>query len=178
MSTAYLVSTGEYSYYRIRAVCLDKGEAESLAEWLGNSGGYGDGHHEVEEVDIGDGWRNGPHTDVLELRAYVYDDGEVDHRESHERWIGAPRDNNYDGPCKVTVEVGHYKRACVTVSVSGTDHERVRKVLSEQVAIAKHDWAIIMEADRLDRLRRDAEYQEWKAAHPSRPMRDYTSGSS
>lgn len=136
----WLISSGEYSDYRVAAVADTEGAAQRLVDALNDMDGLGYFPFEVDDqvafVDA-----DAPLDVVDELVVWVSlqlgTDGTIiespsNNLERHERELRvmstAPR-------CQVRLNiVDRFGLVTLTFSVRGTDHERVRKVLSERRA--------------------------------------------
>lgn len=135
-----VISSGSYSDYRVHAVVDGtREEAEALAARAQRHQGYGDYEIETLPVVKPDVQR----VSILLLTATVWDNDLVtDQRERTEttwpfdspwdvrdvswRWVRAPIHQNKGG----------------RLDVHGTDHERVRKVFSDRLAMLRTDDAM------------------------------------
>ena len=131
----WAISSGSYSDYRVHAVCASEADAQAVIERANASGDdYYRKSYEVERIMLVDDTVQ--QAEVLKLSVEVFDDGsakegqprlsrdwpfamyEDDWLPVRWRWIRAPMYNGKGG----------------RLEVSGTDHERVRKVYSERKA--------------------------------------------
>ncbi len=129
-TTAYLATSGSYSDYAVKRVFLDKALAEKyLADGLCD---------EIEEFEI----TTTKTKAIAVLRidwqsASTFNDRPVGESE----WSTVRREEDAGQPaCRHTVHRQPARNGFgerVTVMVEGHDHDRVRKVLSEQVAQSK-----------------------------------------
>jgi hypothetical protein len=139
----WTIASGEYSDYRVHCACPSKEDADLLASRLNatrNSGYYDD--FVVEELPVCD--RDTQQVTVLYLTTTLWDNGTesdsgerlntvwpFDYDESARlavtwRWVRAPMHHHTGG----------------RLDVSGTDHERVRKVFSDRRAELLSDLAL------------------------------------
>lgn len=132
----YVITSGDYSDYRIVRVYLDRDEAERFKAAV-NATKPSD-EHRLEEYDVGapqveyDGpfwtawWQQTPAATTwpLEERTHVYEGW----------WAGAPlpRSEVYE-----RIAEGDYPRVCVR----GMSKEHVEKSLHDAVAQVKAEWA-------------------------------------
>jgi len=141
MATMWVIASGSYSDYRVHAVCDSKKTAKTIAA---RANADRDGYHDdyvIEELVYVDDPQISK-VETLRLSVNIWDDGtETEDRESYSvewpfdtlyglsdctwRWVRAPMHKNKGG----------------RLEVSGTDHERVRKVFGERRALIHSDDA-------------------------------------
>lgn len=136
----YVISSGEYSDYRVVCACPSKEDAEQLAARMngGRSGDYYE--YQVEELALLPGdvqqvetlrlsttlWDDGRETDTWDRRDVDWPTGTYDHQPVGWRWVRAPMHRNRGG----------------RLDVWGINHERVRKVYGERRALFMTDEAM------------------------------------
>lgn len=121
---AWIVSTGEYSAYLVVAVCASKEVAEEFIAKIDPK------NYSAEKIPY---WSKPPEiSEVLRIHC------------TYERETGEPRGSPFEHVEKVIGKsnpVDHHMSfvyAGVFLMISGTDHDRVRKVWSEKKAEAVH----------------------------------------
>lgn len=134
MGEVWAVTEGEYSAYRVVCVCPTKELADSVAEKLA---GTGPNDYEVQSFRF-----------FTELPDVVYqldiDTADVEAGTPHETLFGYLPDEAPTLVCHYWVSVPYGDPRVVGVHVHGMDHERVRKVFTEQWAQAKADAPILI----------------------------------
>lgn len=139
----WMISTGEYSDYRICAVCADKSTAENWAAAMNGESKYDT--YRVETVGLIDSGE--PPSKVTHWRVNVElrDDGQVEQRGpfSNTNWKWA----SYDGLPPTRPHVRYVRAPCHNnmggrLEVWGDDEQKVLKVMSERIAMWKAGaWA-------------------------------------
>lgn len=132
--TIWGVTQGSYSDYHVVAIMASKKLAEEYVA-LHDETDYYDGYR-VEEFDFLDAVPE--HVPVLTLTSYVGGSYERDFQERIENELV----NDNPKPCTHSVWYNQYSKN-INIHVKGTDFERVRKVFSEQRAIALTDPRLI-----------------------------------
>lgn len=151
MTTAYVVTEGSYSDYKIVAVFLDRSLADELCDR--HKGWYGEPR--VEEYEIVTALPAAIVT--LRLQCTVTDGTETESSEREN--VSTP--DLFDGyavesQCKTQMYVipsgglltPWPRQTEIKIHVEGTDHERVRKTFSEVKAQAIADFDLLVEARR------------------------------
>lgn len=138
MKNAWVVSKGSYSDYRVLCVCPTKRDAETVASKYNAGDAYADAR--VESLMVVDATVK--RVELLHLSTTLWDDGrETDQRETRrDEW---PFDALYGIPAVYWrwVRAPMHKDAGGRLDVYGIDHERVRRVFSEQRAALISDDA-------------------------------------
>lgn len=126
----WLVTQGIYSDYHVVCVCLTEDEAKAAAaklDLLDPPGKYGDpAQVEPAPVATADDVRR---TTTLHMSMFVYPDGTMNESESKYSQVSVSRPDPNCHIQRAQPWSGGYR-----LSISGDDHERVRKVYSEQRA--------------------------------------------
>ena len=166
----WLVTTGEYSDYRVVSAFTTEELANSYAEHY--PGSYGRGHAEVEEYDLCselpalNQWTT--------LTTYVRADGSIHDQGASDvvEWHWADEKPSLPARAQVNAYNGGYiwsmepaGRPLVGVTTEGTDHERVRKVHCEALAMTRAEAAIILAPNPEDADRPYPAPVNYRAAH-------------
>lgn len=134
------IASGEYSDYRVHAVCASKAEAEDIVMRAAAYGGAYDESYFVQEFPLVSG--DVERVEILRMQVTIWDDGstteerrdlrvewpfntiyENDAKPVHWRWVRAPIHRDKGG----------------RLEVAGVDHERVRKVFGDRRAMLLSD---------------------------------------
>lgn len=133
----YLITSREYSDYRVDAVTLDEKEAERICGML-NKNRYYDTcnieEYDTEEVKVDSA------EELLErfLMKVGYKTGELYHYDSHVTVLG---ENN-----KITVEHDYYPENIITITATfpkGTTDDKAKKIMFDRIAKFKAERANI-----------------------------------
>jgi hypothetical protein len=134
----YVISSGEYSDYSVLCACPSKEDAETLVSRMNAAGGSPyRGDCVVEELAMLPA--DAQQVEILHMSVTLWDDGRQADEHQHRqvewplgyyvpvrwRWVRAPMHRDKGG----------------RLEVSGTDHERVRKVYGDRRALLLSDDA-------------------------------------
>jgi hypothetical protein len=140
MTEIYLVTTGDYSAYTVDAAFSDKGLAHQYAAHL-------DDDAEVETMEL-----RGTLPQLLEIlscSANMLADGHVfePKEEITKAWVDSC-EGTVASPVRSSVIPHDYKEPHhISIHVKGTDHARVRKVMSEVLARCKAEAHLLLYDD-------------------------------
>lgn len=157
MKDVYVISKGDYSDYSVLCACPTKKDADVIAKRMNEDDDVWGGPVRVERLPV--------HTAdvekvaILRMRVNIWDDGTTTLESasvSHE-W---PFDTVFDDPMpmkwrwvRAPVHGGRGGR----LEVSGTDHERVRRVFSDRRAMLLTDDAMRAKREMRGRVSRREE---------------------
>lgn len=137
--TMWAVTHGSYSDYTVLCVCPSKDVAERVAAKIKGAPGTWNTSPEIQEFHVATD--DTQPVDILTMRVELWDDGtESDYRETRDlRW---PWDWGYTPDLQWRWwRASIHQRQGGTLLVSGSDHERVRRVFSDRRAQVKSEDA-------------------------------------
>lgn len=162
MTTAYVVTSGDYSDYSVDLVFLDKAKAEAFVERMG---GDEYSRYRIEEYEVTE---DGPEVrDRLSIVCSVMEDGTITdtwyHMTAGEERL-TPEWGRSDWCACESYAYVHLAFASdnpdvVEVSAHGFDHDRVRKRYSELVAQTRAEAHILIAAERERRAEDERQYR-------------------
>jgi hypothetical protein len=133
----YVLSQGSYSDYRV--ICVVDGtkkDAEALAARMNPDPGEDSYSNPIEVEEMAVLGPDAQPVEVLKLSVTIWDNGKTEGPEPYKKtiWPGTDWEGTYSVYWR-WVRASIHKDRGGRLEVSGTDHERVRKVFSDRIAL-------------------------------------------